>query len=81
VRPHYEVAGCLHDIQFLRRRLDFRKVIGHHAGGSDVVVLALDIFPYHVIPGVVGEESLTLRLLAMGVNAQRWKEQDGAAVQ
>jgi hypothetical protein len=37
-------------------------------------------FPYLVIPDVVGEGSLTLWLLVMGVNAQRWKKQDGAGV-
>jgi len=38
-------------------------------------------FPYILIPGVVGEGSLTLWLLVMGVNVQRWKQQDGAAVE
>jgi hypothetical protein len=38
-------------------------------------------FPYLVIPGVVGEGSLTLWLLVMGVNAQRWKKQSGAGVE
>jgi Domain of unknown function (DUF4386) len=38
-------------------------------------------FPYLVIPGVVGEGSLTLWLLVMGVNGERWKKQDGAAVE
>jgi hypothetical protein len=36
-------------------------------------------FPYIVIPGVVGEGSLTLWLLVMGVNSERWKEQDNPA--
>jgi hypothetical protein len=33
-------------------------------------------FPYIVVPGVLGEGSLTLWLLVMGVNNVRWKEQD-----
>jgi hypothetical protein len=33
-------------------------------------------FPYIVVPGVVGEGSLTLWLLLMGVNNVRWREQD-----
>jgi hypothetical protein len=31
-------------------------------------------FPYIVVPGVVGEGSLTLWLIVMGVNNARWKE-------
>jgi Domain of unknown function (DUF4386) len=38
-------------------------------------------FPYLVIPAVIGEGSLTLWLLVMGVNAQRWKKHDGARVE
>jgi uncharacterized membrane protein (DUF485 family) len=33
-------------------------------------------FPYIVVPGVIGEGSLTLWLLVMGVNDKRWKEQN-----
>lgn len=33
-------------------------------------------FPYIVVPGVLAEGSLTLWLLVMGVNIQRWKEQN-----
>jgi Domain of unknown function (DUF4386) len=33
-------------------------------------------FPYIVVPGVLGEGSLTLWLLTMGVNNMRWREQD-----
>ena len=36
-------------------------------------------FPWIVIPGVAGEGALTLWLLFMGVNAERWKQQDRAA--
>jgi hypothetical protein len=32
--------------------------------------------PYIVVPGVVGEGSLTLWLLVMGVNNERWREQN-----
>jgi hypothetical protein len=31
--------------------------------------------PYNFIPGMLGEASLTLWLLVMGVNAERWKQQ------
>lgn len=31
--------------------------------------------PYNLIPGMLGETTLTLWLLIMGVNVERWKEQ------
>ncbi len=37
--------------------------------------LANFLHPYILLPGIVGEGSLTLWLLAMGLNAQRWNEQ------
>jgi hypothetical protein len=37
--------------------------------------LAHYLSPYNLAPGILGEGSLTLWLLVMGVNVQRWKEQ------
>ena len=39
--------------------------------------LANYLSPYNMVPGMVGEGALTLWLLLMGVNVQRWKEQAG----
>ena len=41
--------------------------------------LANSLTPYNMIPGGVGELSLTLWLLIKGVNVQRWDEQASAA--
>ena len=41
--------------------------------------LANYLSPYVFAPGILGEGSLTLWLLVIGVNAQRWKEQASAA--
>jgi hypothetical protein len=41
--------------------------------------LAAHLTPYVFAPGILGEGALTLWLLAMGVNAERWNEQSGAA--
>jgi len=41
--------------------------------------LAKYLTPYIFIPGLLGEGALTLWLLVMSVNEQRWKEQAGAA--
>ena len=41
--------------------------------------LANHLSPYILAPGLLGEGSLMLWLLVIGVNAQRWKEQAGAA--
>ncbi|HXH39214.1 MAG TPA: DUF4386 domain-containing protein [Thermoanaerobaculia bacterium] len=40
--------------------------------------LAKALSPYIMLPGVLGEGSLTLWLLLAGVNVPRWKEQAGA---
>lgn len=40
--------------------------------------LAKALSPYNMIPGIVGEGVLTLWLLAVGVDAPRWKEQNVA---
>lgn len=37
--------------------------------------LASSLAPYNFLPGMLGEASLTLWLLVMGVNADRWKQQ------
>ena len=37
--------------------------------------LAGYLSPYILVPGILGETTLTLWLLVMGVNVQRWNEQ------
>jgi hypothetical protein len=39
---------------------------------------ARSLFPYIMIPGILGETSLTLWLLVKGVDVRRWKEQAGS---
>ena len=41
--------------------------------------LAKSLSPYFVVPGILGELTLTMWLIVRGVNVQRWKEQAGAA--
>lgn len=41
--------------------------------------LANDLSPYNLAGGLLGEASLTLWLLVVGVNVRRWKEQASAA--
>jgi predicted lysophospholipase L1 biosynthesis ABC-type transport system permease subunit len=36
---------------------------------------ATHLFPYILWPGLLAEASLTLWLIAVGVNVQRWREQ------
>jgi len=42
--------------------------------------LANHLSPYIFFPGIIGEGALTLWLLVMGMNAQRWREQASAAI-
>lgn len=41
--------------------------------------LSSHLLPYNMVPGVLGESALTLWLLTLGVNPQRWNEQARAA--
>ena len=41
--------------------------------------LANHLSPYNLAPGVLGEGLLTIWLIVMGVNAERWKEQESRA--
>jgi hypothetical protein len=38
--------------------------------------LATSLYPYNLAPGIIGEGALTLWLLVVGLDEQRWKEQD-----
>jgi hypothetical protein len=40
--------------------------------------LSHSLYPYNLAPGIIGEGALTLWLLVVGLNEQRWKEQDAA---
>ena len=41
--------------------------------------LAKSLYPYNLAPGIIGEGSLTLWLLVVGVNVPRWQERADAA--
>ena len=41
--------------------------------------LATSLFPYNLAPGMIGEAALTLWLLVMGLNAERWAAQANLA--
>jgi hypothetical protein len=43
--------------------------------------LAKSLSPYNLALGILGQESLMLWLLVMGLNGQRWKEQASPAVE
>jgi hypothetical protein len=43
--------------------------------------LSKQLYPYNMAPGIIGEAALTLWLLAVGLNEQRWKEQDAPSAQ
>lgn len=43
------------------------------------LALSKGLFPYFVVPGILGEVTLSLWLLVRGVNVQRWQEQASAA--
>jgi hypothetical protein len=67
--PHFQVAT------FLPRILG---VLMAFAGMGWLTFLSPPLANY-LAPGILGEGALTLWLLVIGVNVQRWKEQASAA--
>ena len=49
------------------------------SGEPSVATVGSMLSPYILIPGIVGEASLSLWLLVKGVNVERWRAQAGAA--
>jgi hypothetical protein len=43
--------------------------------------LSHSLYPYNLAPGIIGEGALTLWLLVVGLNEQRWNEQSASARQ
>lgn len=43
--------------------------------------LAHHLYPYNLVPGIVGEGALTLWLVVVGLNEQRWKDRASAKQQ
>jgi len=41
--------------------------------------LSHSLYPYNLAPGMIGEGALTLWLLVVGLNEQRWNEQEAVA--
>ena len=65
---------------FLPRILGVLMAVGGHGWLSFLTpALSLQLSPYNMAPGILGETALTVWLLAVGVNARAWNEQASAA--
>jgi hypothetical protein len=65
---------------FLPRTLGVLMIIGGLSWSTFFVPpLARGLAPFNMLPGVFGEASLTVWLLAAGVNTQRWRESESRA--
>jgi hypothetical protein len=65
---------------FLPRGLGVLMIIGGLSWITFFVpALARQLTPFNMLPGIFGEASLTLWLLAVGVNVQRWRESESRA--